>query len=80
MKNYRPVSCLVTASKVLEKIVCMQITEFIEKNPLLLENQHGFRARRSTMTAHTNMQSDWIKKYGRRCKNRLTYLGFIGSF
>ena len=61
IKNYRPVSCLVTASKILEKIVCLQITEFIEKNNLLPKNQHGFRARRSTMTAHTNMQSDWTK-------------------
>ena len=38
MSNYRPVSCLVTASKVLEKVVCKQITDFIEKNNLLPEN------------------------------------------
>ena len=34
--------CLVTASKVLEKIACDQFTEFLEKNKLLPENQHGF--------------------------------------
>ena len=28
--NYRPVSCLVTASKVLEKAVCNQITDYME--------------------------------------------------
>ena len=53
-------SCLVTASKVLEKIVCTQLTDFIEDNGLLPESQHGFCRKRSTMTAHSHMQKDWI--------------------
>ena len=57
--NYRPVSCLVTASKVMEKIVCNQITKFLEDNKLLPISQHGFRQKHSTMTAHSNMQKDW---------------------
>ena len=40
--NYRPVSCLSVSSKVLEKIVCEQTTEYMEKNDLFPENQHGF--------------------------------------
>ena len=58
--NYRPVSCLNTASKVLEKIVCIQLTKYIEDNNLLPKSQHGFRKMRSTMTAHSNMQQQWI--------------------
>ena len=53
--NYRPVSCLMVLSKVLEKIVCSQITDFMEQNDLLPENQHGFREHRSTMSAHANI-------------------------
>jgi hypothetical protein len=34
-ENYRPVSCLIVASKVLEKITCDQVTDFMEKNKLL---------------------------------------------
>ena len=60
-QNYRPISCLVTASKVLEKIVCEQFTRFLETNKLLPENQHGFRAKRSTVTALTAMQKEWTK-------------------
>ena len=30
--NYRPVSCLSVLSKVLEKIVCSQVTKFLEDN------------------------------------------------
>jgi hypothetical protein len=69
-ENYRPVSCLIVASKVLEKIVCDQVTDFMEKNNLLPENQHGFRAKRSTMTALTAMQHEWTKT---RRKKRQKY-------
>ena len=58
--NYRPVSCLCSASKVLEKVVCNQFTKFLENNKLLPNNQHGFRERRSTMTALTSIQKQWI--------------------
>ena len=56
----RTISCLVTASKVLEKLVCDQFTEFLETNNLLPENQHEFRANRSTVTALTAMQKEWV--------------------
>ena len=61
-ENYRPVSCLSVASKVLEKIVCEQTTSFMEKNKLFPENQHGFRKNRSTMTALAAMQQRWMER------------------
>ena len=59
--NYRPISILNATSKILEKIVCNQITKHMETNNLLPNNQHGFRAMRSTMTALSAMQREWIK-------------------
>ena len=59
--NYRPVSCLAAASKVLEKIVCQQITRHMESNNLLPDSQHGFRSKRSTMTALSKIQRDWTE-------------------
>ena len=32
--NYRPVSCLITASKVMEKVVSAQVTKFLEDNAI----------------------------------------------
>ena len=61
MKNYRPVSCLTAASKVLEKVVCKQLTRFAEVHDLLPNDQHGFRAQHSTMTALSSMQKEWIQ-------------------
>ena len=33
----------------------------MESNKLLPENQHGFRAKRSTMTAWANLQRNWTQ-------------------
>ena len=40
--NYRPVSCLVTASKVMEKVVSVQVTKFLEDN--IHENMRYYHA------------------------------------
>ena len=62
LNNYRPVSCLPAASKVLEIVVCSQLSEYLESNNLLPSNQHGFRPRRSTMSAWHEIQLDWAMK------------------
>ena len=62
LNNYRPVSCLPAASKVLEIVVCNQLSDYLEKNDLLPKNQHGFRPKRSTMTAWQEIQLDWAVK------------------
>ena len=56
--NNRPVSCLASASKVLEKIMCEQLTKHMENNKLLPESQHGFGEKRTTMTALSEIQWD----------------------
>jgi hypothetical protein len=50
------------ASKVLEKIVNDQVSSFMEAHKLLPDNQHGFRPRRSTMTALSGLQQEWASK------------------
>jgi hypothetical protein len=67
-ENYRPVSCLSVASKVLEKIVCDQVTHYMEIHGLLPENQHGFCSKRSTMTALLLMQQEWIENSENKLK------------
>ena len=62
LSNYRPVSCLPAASKLLEIVICNQLSNYLESNGLLPGNQHGFRPRRSTMTAWQEVQLDWATK------------------
>ena len=49
--NYRPVSLLPQFSKILEKIFCVRMVNFVNKCNLLHESQYGFREKRSTSLA-----------------------------
>ena len=52
-----------TASKVLEKVVCDQITGYMEKNGVLPNSQHGFRIL-YTLTTLAHMDYDFIVTIG----------------
>ena len=47
------------ASKLIESVACAQMTEYLESNHLLPENQHGLRSKRSTMSAWETLQQEW---------------------
>jgi hypothetical protein len=49
--DLRPISILPCLSKILERVVCAQLTAYLEGNNILPEAQSGFRAGRSTTTA-----------------------------
>lgn len=49
--NYRPISLVPMLSKVFEKLISMQIINFLEQNKILSEKQFGFRKNRSTIDA-----------------------------
>jgi Reverse transcriptase (RNA-dependent DNA polymerase) len=48
MNNYRPISLLCTFSKILEKIVFLCLTKYINHHNLLSDHQFGFRPKLST--------------------------------
>ena len=61
ISNFRPVSCLPAASKLVERIICDQLSIYFEENELLPKSQHGFRSNKSTMTASADLQEQWTK-------------------
>jgi hypothetical protein len=46
--NYRPISLLSTLSKVLEKMVSVQLVNHLDRNNILYEHQYGFQRNKST--------------------------------
>ena len=49
--NYRPISLLPALSKIFEKVINNQLTEFIEDNDIISKTQFGFRKNMSTTNA-----------------------------
>ncbi len=58
--NYRPVSLLSAASKILESIVLWQVSEFCRKENIIPDFQFGFRGGRSTTGALACMYQSWL--------------------
>ena len=59
--NYRPVSVLNVLSKILERAVHGQLSDYLEKKNVLFKNQSGFRSRYSTDTCLISL-TDYVKK------------------
>ena len=51
MKNYRPISVLPLFSKIMEKVIQLQLVNYTNENKLLSIYQSGFRKKHSTETA-----------------------------
>ena len=63
IENYRPISALLTLSKILESIVHRQLLTYLESIRLLVKYQFGFRQKMSTELAVTFL-TDYIRNQG----------------
>ena len=59
--KYRPVSILPSPTKVLEKVVVTRVEDHMESTGFFPEEQHGYRARRSTTTAVLSIQDEILR-------------------
>ena len=60
-QNYRPVALLSVLSKVLERVIFMQVVKYMDKNSLFHPSHHGSRAGHSTSTALIEMYDSWVE-------------------
>ena len=58
LDNYRPISITTVFSKIIEKVVYNQLSDYLESNNLICPNQFGFRPNRSTNHAVTRLVDD----------------------
>ena len=59
--NYRPISLLITMSKVMEKVVYSWTVNFLEKTNQIFKSQYGFRSKHSCELAVSELLSEVIK-------------------
>ena len=78
--NYRPVSLTNVIGKVMERVVKEALTEYLEKNALIVEEQHGFRAGRSPLTNIVEFNNTTTKWLDEGKPYDVLYLDFSKAF
>ncbi|KAJ8714528.1 hypothetical protein PYW07_002753 [Mythimna separata] len=80
VKDLRPISLLPVLSKVLEKVVCAQLVNFLETNKILPDVQSGFRKGRSTATALLDVTDNILSAQDNGMCTLLVLLDFSRAF
>ena len=60
-ENYRPISLLITISKVLEKLVYKRVYNYLHANGSIYSSQYGLRSNHSTDNAVTELIGEILK-------------------
>ena len=79
-KNYRPVSLTSHVTKIFEKIVAKNISNFLNENDLYNEDQHGFRDGRSCLSQLLAHQNNIIEGLEDGLDVDVIYLDFAKAF
>ena len=72
--NYRPISLLITMSKILEKVIYSRVYNFLVETEQLYQSQYGFRTSHSCQKAISELIGNILKKQE---ENKLTIGVFI---
>ena len=60
IKNYRPISLTCIPCKLFESIINEELLEFVISKRLIVDQQHGFLPKRSTLTQLLSSQHRWL--------------------
>ena len=78
--NYRPISLLITLSKLLEKIIYNRAIAFLDKHDILFSSQYGFRKKHSCSDAIMELISEILKNNESGIHTACVFLDLSKSF
>ena len=78
--NYRPVCLTSVVCKLMESILRDKIVEFLEKNNIIRDSQHGFHNKRSCLTNRLDFIHDIYEMYEEGRAVGIIYLDFQKEF
>ena len=79
-EDYRPISLTSIVVKVMERIICKQLTAALEQSARLSNTQFGFRANRSTVSLLLSAVHDWSLCLELRNSVHCVFLDFAKAF
>lgn len=80
LTDLRPISLLPCLSKLLEKVVCMQLIKYLEENHILPQFQSGFRKGHSTSSALLDVVDNLLASQDQGMCSILVLLDFSRAF
>jgi hypothetical protein len=82
IENYRPISNLCSITKVFERLILLRLEEIEKENGIDLTGyeQHGFKKKRSTITAGLTLQSLIAKEMDMDCYVAMSSLDLSAAF
>ena len=78
--NYRPISLLLTMSKILEKIIYKRVYSFMEINKQIFPSQYGFRSKHSCENAVEELLSEIVKAKDEKKSTLCVFLDLSKAF
>jgi len=78
--NYRPISLTCVASKIMERVVVLQMLSHLHSHKLITSQQHGFLSKRSTSTNLLETLQDWTLAIRDKKSVFAVYINFAKAF
>ena len=78
--NYRPISLLPSLSKIFERVIFLQITQYLNTNNLITNIQYGFRKQHSTELAALHLTDHLIWETNNKQKPLTIFLDLSKAF
>ena len=78
--NYRPVSVLSAVAKIFEKLISHQLSNYLESNKILVNQQSGFRKKHSTGTSLLSVTNEWYLNMNKGYLNGVVFLDLKKAF
>lgn len=80
VSNYRPISILTSLSKILERILNINLTNFLNKYNVIARNQFGFRSGVSTEDAVVSLTDAIVRRIDKKHKCYAIFLDLSKAF
>lgn len=80
INNYRPISVLPLFSKILEQVINVRLSSYLEKNNIIVKQQYGFQKNKSTEKALLYIKDKLINSFANQLYTVGIFLDFRKAF